>query len=272
LLGQGSVEGNTNSDRWPFSTIETQTARYQQVYDASQFSQATNGGWIYQFYFRVDSQTGYQFHATLTNVEIHLSTTTKNSGTLSPVFSENVGADDTVVFSGPLHMFSVFSPFNQPQCWCIPVSFRLFPYNPAVGNLLMDVFVREGGSVFDRPPPFDAATPPAGGVSRVYADSVSATSGINDSLGLVTLVNIAHIPSLFAFQSNPGTKTNKIVIGWPTQPSNFVLQTSSSLFTNAVWQTVTNSGGAIADFQEYQIPVVSSASRGFYRLILEQKP
>src|SRR5713226_7554523 len=90
-----SLSGNTNSSL-PFAYWSPFTVRYQQVYDASQFrtiangtindqiyfSAITNGGWISDVYFRGATGSG-NFFATVSNVEIHLSTTSRTPGALS---------------------------------------------------------------------------------------------------------------------------------------------------------------------------------------------
>jgi hypothetical protein len=266
-----TVEGNSSSS-YPFWDFGTNTVRYQQIYAASEFSNATNGGWIYQLNFRDDSERPYDtyvgFNATLTNVEIRLSTTSRTPDGLSPVFSENVGIDQTLVFSNFLAMSSAWQAFQQPQPWDIEVQLSTaFWYNPAAGNLLMDLQIREGTDVRDFIPPFDAVDMSGDSVSRVYATSVDATSGTTDTVGLVTLITLAPIPSLRAYTSNFGTSTNYIAIRWPTHPTIFVLQSSTSLGPNAFWQTLPNVGGSNQVFQEYHIPVSSAGSNAFYRLV-----
>src|SRR5881394_1284585 len=92
-------EGNDQSSV-PFTIRAGETARYQQVFDASQFSDIPSAGaFITSIYFRPDcvSNNG---GSQMTNLLINLSTTTKGPDQLSAVFAENVGADDQRVF-GP---------------------------------------------------------------------------------------------------------------------------------------------------------------------------
>src|SRR5205814_517249 len=75
--------------------------RYQQVFDASQFSAFTQaGGWINGMILRADagcfSGTGYSDQS----LQLNFSTTPKLPDGLSSTFAENVGTDDTIVF-GP---------------------------------------------------------------------------------------------------------------------------------------------------------------------------
>ncbi len=78
---------------------------------------------------------GHVIDVNLPSMEIHLSTTTNGPDQLSSVFAENVGANDSVVFAGPLHFYDngieeygIHVPLQQP-----------FFYDPAAGNLLLDI-------------------------------------------------------------------------------------------------------------------------------------
>jgi hypothetical protein len=67
------------------------SGRFQQVYDASQFSaQAPNGGLINRILFRVDADVK-GVSEDIQRMEISLSTSARSSTSLSPLFSENVG-------------------------------------------------------------------------------------------------------------------------------------------------------------------------------------
>lgn len=108
------------------------TMRYQQVYAASQFTALGGAREITQIAFRTHTQP---FSATISNIQIDLSTTTAAPDGLSSTFAANVGADDTIVHSGALPLssagtgaFDIIVNLSQP-----------FTYNPAAGNLLMDV-------------------------------------------------------------------------------------------------------------------------------------
>jgi hypothetical protein len=116
---------------------------FQQVYTQSLFPGPT-------------TITGLQFFNTFDNHgatsmnsgtwDISLSTTSADWNTLSSTFSNNIGVDNTTVFSGDL---------SQPWAFgdTLNVTFSApFNYNPANGNLLMDVNVTgassSGGSIY----------------------------------------------------------------------------------------------------------------------------
>jgi hypothetical protein len=271
------VAGNTNSTL-PFGYPGQFTARYQQVYDASQFSNAanvgdltnyfaalTNGGWISDLYFRATAYSD-SFSATVPNAEIHLSTTSHPPDGLSPVFSENVGFDDTIVFSGSFTVGSA-SPFDSPE----PYDFdhialsKNFWYDPRAGNLLLDVRLNQG--LGPAPvPPFDAVNLAGDSVSRVYATSAAATSGTADTFGVVTFFAMAPPPIFQGSVSNFSSSTNYFVVTWLfTQPTGFVLQVSSALGKNAVWQTVPGTLNTNIASERFQFPIDASLPKRFFR-------
>jgi len=160
--------------------------RYQQVYETSLFSSLPAGGAeITGIAFRI-ADVGTSFSTTLPDIQLDLSTTSVGENTLSTTFANNVGSDDTIVYAeGPLSLsgtgggspnpFNVIINFSQP-----------FVYNPANGNLLLDVRNYGGGNYTTE---FDATDIYGDGISRVYTygSSVnSATADGSDSLGLVT--------------------------------------------------------------------------------------
>ena len=268
------VEGDTASTL-PFGYPSPFTMRYQQVYESSQFSNAanaapyytnyfaalTNGGWISDLFFRAASRS-CPFFETVSNVEIHLSTTSRPPDGLSPIFSENIGPDDTPVFSGSFTLSSS-SCLGAPEPPDDHVTLSTnFWYDPRVGNLLVDVRLYqgiEGGGAS-----FDAAGIAGDTVSRVYADSVDATNGITDTTGLVTFFAMAPRPTLQVYI----TATNYMTIRWLTQPTTFVLQQSASLGPDSVWQTVPGTSATNVAFKEYQVSLSPGVGAAFFRLAI----
>jgi hypothetical protein len=183
-----TTEGDTNNS-FPFNIgiIGIPSQRYQQVYAASQFGGLpSGGGLITQIIFRPDATFGNAFTSTLPDIQLDLSTTSAPDDGLSTTFANNVGANDTVVFArGPLTLSSGFTgPPGGPKAFDIIITLTTpFFYNPAMGNLLLDVRNFGGGSTTV----FDAVSPLGDGVSRVFsALNVNEPTGITDSAGLVT--------------------------------------------------------------------------------------
>src|SRR5712664_1133563 len=170
-----NTEGNAASEL-PFNVGPTRSARVQQVYAGAEFEGGNFAGYIDAIVFRPDNATGQPFATTIASVQIDLSTTSKVPGALSPVFADNVGANDTVVFgAGPLKLSS-----NGGHCGNGPCTFdiyiplqRPFFYNPAAGNLLLDIRNFSGGTTTD----FDAESRQGGSVSTVYSFSAGAATG-----------------------------------------------------------------------------------------------
>jgi len=157
--------------------------RYQQIYAPNQFSGL--GGTISQIRFRADATSGQAFPPTNMNVDIYLgyaATTTTNP---SPTFANNIGPQYTMVYSGSLTLSSAATG-GPPHNFDIIVDVQdSFSYDPAVGPLLLDVFM------YSRPYTtyFDASSASQNATARIYASgSVSDPSGtVGYNYGLVTM-------------------------------------------------------------------------------------
>jgi hypothetical protein len=173
------AEGDVNNTLPFFGEF---SSRYQQVYRSSEFSTA---GLITGLFLRTDEQFGGPFSQTVPSVRIDFSTTAFGPDALQPVFALNVGSDNTMVFNGSLPLSSASSG-PGPRAFDITVPFATpFFFNPALGNLLLDVRVFQGnpfaGVVFD------ASSVVGDSVSRVWFENVNAEIGrITDSIGVVT--------------------------------------------------------------------------------------
>jgi hypothetical protein len=186
---EASTEGASNNG-FPFNLANAgggSSMRYQQVYTSADFSALTAPSLITAILFRPDAQTGAAFSSTLSNVTIDLSTTSATPSTLSSTFANNVGANNTVVHTGSLSLSSAFTgPAGGPKAFDIVINLSTpFLYDPAAGNLLLDVTNFGGGATtqFDAVPVGDAH------VNRVWVtNSTSAATGTVDggSAGLVT--------------------------------------------------------------------------------------
>jgi hypothetical protein len=182
------IEGNSGS-----STPFNQTGvRFQQVYAAQAF-EFHAPGFIRAIEFRVDGIPeggGRAFFGVLSNVQVNLSTTLRQPDSLSPVFQENIGFNDTVLHSGPLTLSgSVSSP--GPNSFDIEILFPArYYYDPAQGNLLLDVRNFMGAATS----PFDAVNVLGDSVSTVSAVGVASSSGSLSTLGLVTRFVIDPVP------------------------------------------------------------------------------
>jgi hypothetical protein len=258
----GNLDGNSLFR--PFNN--PQPGRFQQVYDSSLFSSLPEGGGlIYYVFFRVDPFLGQSFSAGVTNLQINLSTTSREPDGLSPVFSENTGANDTIALGpgfvgiygsggGGISGFDVSFTLAQP-----------FHYDPAMGNLLIDFRIRAGaGTSPGRIATLDAFDVVGDGVSSVFAygDSLP-TIGQVSSLGLATAFVITPRPRLTVF-----LQSSNLVLRWFYQPSGFTLEQSPILGNGADWKPVGGTVVTNASYKEVRLPLDTNAIARFFRLVL----
>lgn len=186
-----TVQGN--SSQIPLDTGGPE--RFQQVYDASLFGAYPQGIYVTLLAFRVDENLGHSFATTVSDIEVHLSTTPQAVNSLSPIFDLNVGADDKIVAGREPHFLTggpgapgVLSPFS------VVLDFRsnpLFLYDPAAGNLLLDIKVFTGASTS----PFDSFDVAGDSISSVFGyGQTMPSSGQASSLGLATLLGVRNVP------------------------------------------------------------------------------
>jgi len=176
IVGLPPDSGTGNCFPWGCSY----NAEYQQVYTSSAF----NGVGAIQITDLEFYNTQYNSGATWTNSgtwTISLSTTTTADwNNLSSNFASNEGANNTVVWSGNL-----FQPWTFGDTLTIDLT-TPFNYNPANGNLLMDVV---GSGITDSFGPiyFDVNSTDSV-LGRVYCPSgIACTSGtVQTGYGLVT--------------------------------------------------------------------------------------
>src|SRR6266568_249613 len=245
--------------------VRLTSMRYQQVYNASVFS-SVPPECIYVTtltFFQGFSQKGSTL-LTITSMEINLSTTQRAADNLSTNFAENVGADETIVFGPARH------DFNDVISDRFPILLdRPFRYNPATGNLLLDVRVFNGaGPVAMNLPRLEAFNSSTDESSRVWATNVTAVVADGaDTTGLDTVMQFSAIPGLQIYQTTE-QGTNIIVVRWPAQPSAFALQNSDSLSADALWQPIANYDRA-SSTNTLVAPLKALGKTGFYRLFWE---
>lgn len=157
------------------------STRYQQVYSASAFNGVTE---ISSLSFSYAEQFGGPSTVLPGNYQVSLSTTRASLGGLSAELASNVGADNTQIFNGALGGVDASPSFTIG-------SSTPFVYDPARGNLLVDIIVTN-----QRVQPNDG---PNGTNGYIDADSTGAQmtralvrtslGPTVDSSGLVTVFN-----------------------------------------------------------------------------------
>lgn len=145
-------------------------SRFQQVYAASQFgSQPVQ---ISQITLRPNGANVEPVDFTIENIQINISTTSKEPDALSLTFADNIGIDETQVFSGSLVASTANSgPVGGPKNFDIVIDFENpFFYNPNSGNLLLDIkkFTPETTNII-----FDS--------EATFGDSVSTIVAVGDA-------------------------------------------------------------------------------------------
>jgi hypothetical protein len=193
--GHFSTDGNSVSII-PF-TGSSNSVRFQQVFDAEGFiAQGGNAPYLIRsISFREDEARQRFFFSHFPDFQINLSTTSRSIDGLSPIFSENVGVDDTsIIPRGPFEL----GVRSGPSFGVIINLPRPFLYDPSQGNLLLDVRNFGGGGTAWAdggfgPAYIDASNVVGDRVSSVFG-TVNALSGNTSSMGLVTQFEITLVP------------------------------------------------------------------------------
>lgn len=209
-----NVEGGTNNG-FPFhiANFSLPSQRYQQVYGADDFAALSGPVLITEIRFRPDGTTGNAFASVLADVQINLSTTTMGPDGLSATFADNIGPDETVVHSGPLALSSSDTG-PGPRDFDIVIELQTpFLYDPAAGDLLMDVRNFEGGltTQFDAHFEIDDTSRATTNVASSGTGHVnSPTASVVDSIGLVT--KFVTVPAVLpvAIDVKPGSDENPV--------------------------------------------------------------
>ena len=212
-----TTEGNGRLSTSPFnSTVST---RYQNIIAASQFSGITGPSFITQIAFRPDSTQATTFSNTFSNVQINLSTTSQTVAGLSPTFADNVGLNDQIVYSGALTLATTNQSLGATKAFDIVINLQTpFLYNPAGGNLLLDIRNFSGGLTGF----FDAQGDPTGTVQRiVISDGIAGTGSAGSATGTV---QAAGLVSRFALTATAAPEPGSLALLLPLIGSMGVLR------------------------------------------------
>src|SRR5947209_15502329 len=112
--GLNTVEGNSSTSD-PFNSS---SFRFQQVFDASQFSFVGSAtGRIQSISFRIDGASTHDVSYFFGGSSFVLSTTQRSPDGLSTTFADNRGPDAVTVWNGALSIGGVAQPGAIPQSW-----------------------------------------------------------------------------------------------------------------------------------------------------------
>jgi hypothetical protein len=174
------------------------SARWQQVYGASDFARVGAPMFITEIRFETALNSPGFVDTSLANLRIDFSTTARVPDGLSSTFAENIGANDTVVFSGPFDFtdygggFGIHIPLQTP-----------FLFDPAQGNLLMDVRNLMTGRV---------SVPAYLRSEYTAGDSVSVATSLSDANSLTGSLSTLGLETLFTVTPIPEPSTVSLLI------------------------------------------------------------
>jgi len=243
------------------STAGPASVRWLHIHDASQFGALSGPSFLTQFAYRPDRILGQSGPRAWT-LRLHASTTRRSVAELSTTFAENLGTNNTLVFDGTVNVTTgnLPGPGNTRQFDYVVPFTTPFLYDPAAGNLVLDLQIEENGSA--APATFDTVFLPDPAIGRVLAiDSSTATTGTIWADTLVTQ---------FTFEPPPlvTIRASQVEVCWNSIPNlTYQVQYRSDLTTN-LWTSLvdcvrsTNSTSCIFD------PVVIGKPRRFYRVAL----
>lgn len=130
-----SVSNQVHASDGTFNTV----LREQTVYRASEFPSYPII--ISEIRLRPDQDAAGPISTTVSNLQIDLSTTQSRPDQLNLTFSQNIGTNDAVVFSGALNISTSFTTLtNGTKSFDIEIPLQTpFFYDPSQGNLLLDI-------------------------------------------------------------------------------------------------------------------------------------
>ena len=150
------------------------SVRWLQIHDASQFGVLSGPSFLTQFAYRPDGIVGQSGPRSFT-LRIYASTTSRTVAGISTTFAENPGTNNMLVFDGTVNVTTgnLPGPGNTRQFDYVFPFTTPFLYDPAAGNLVLDLQIQASGSAVT----FDTVSgDPA--IGRVFSfGSSTATTG-----------------------------------------------------------------------------------------------
>jgi hypothetical protein len=171
-----NIEATNDSYELDSATLVNSEFREQEVYANTQFP--TNPILITEIRFRPDAVSGKAFATTIQSIQVDMSTTAATPDVLSPIFADNVGADPVTVLSGAVSISSTFTGAEGNVTnfdIVLPLS-TPFLYNPAQGNLLIDIKNASGSTASL----LSGTGSSDGGASRVCG-GLTSSNGVPDT-------------------------------------------------------------------------------------------
>ncbi|MBI3867461.1 MAG: hypothetical protein HY299_02935 [Verrucomicrobia bacterium] len=282
---------NTNSSKehsnLPFNYYGTNMvavrgdSRYQQIYDASQFSSLPPGGALLS-YIEFRSGCGSRNAVIFSNnaaIFLTISTTQKAVDGLSPRFADNLGPDQITVFSNELFLvLGDNGPCDsRPKAtdWRAHLFLQApFFYDPHKGNLLLDMRIPKGTltrqnflvDLMDT----EIVSTFGDSMSRMVGAGLNATNAETiDSAGLVTQFHFVPYPPVIratyfsASQPEPG-----LGLDWFVQPKSAKLQLTTQSPPTSGWVDYQGVIGDDGIRRGIFIPLADLKKQQFFRLFI----
>jgi hypothetical protein len=235
------------------------SVRSMRIFDASQFAALSGPSFLTQFAWRPDMIPGTSGPRSV-NLRIYASTTTRSVDGLSMTFADNLGADNTLVFNGTLNwttgnlpgpgntrLFDIVFPCTTP-----------FLYDPAAGNLLLDMQLSANGQSIT----LDTV------VGNPTAREIVNTTSSNAVTAEFVLPFIQVIQFLFEPPHLLTIRASQVELCWNSISNlTYQVQYRSDLTTN-LWTSLVNcvqGNGATSCIFD---PVVVGQPQRFYRVAL----
>jgi hypothetical protein len=245
-------DGNT------FGTTPTgpTSVREQTIYAASQFGALSKPSFLTQFAFRPDTAPGPSGPRAW-NVRVYASTTTRSVAGLSAIFAQNLGSNNTLVLNGSMNLTTenLRGPGNTRQ---FDYVFRLttpFLYDPAAGNLLLDIQFEADGSA-------------------IRIDSVSGDPTLSEVVNVSSSTATAGSslptpkPTQFTFEPPPlvTIRTSQVEVCWNSVSNlTYRVQYRSDLTTN-IWTSLVDCVRSVGSTSCIFDPIVLGQPQRFYRV------
>ena len=240
------------------STAGPASVRWLHIHDASQFGALSGPSFLTKFALRPDTIPGQSGPRSLT-LRIYASTTSRTVAGISTTFSQNIGTNNTLVFDGTviLQTGNLPGPGNTRQFDYVFPFTTPFLYDPAAGNLVLDLQIEANGSAVT----FDTVSEdPA--IGRVFANSSStATTG--------TIWADTHVTQ-FTFEPPPlvTLRASQVEVCWNSISNlTYQVQYRSDLTTN-VWTSLVACVRSVGSTSCIFDPVVVGQPQRFYRVAL----
>jgi hypothetical protein len=234
------------------------SVREMQIYDASQFGALSGPSFLTQFAYRPDTIPGPSGPRTFT-LRVFASTTSRSVPELSTTFAENLGTNNTLVLDGTVNLTTrnLAGPGDTRQFdYVFPLT-TPFLYDPAAGNLLLDIqFTADG--------------------SAIRLDSVAGDSTLGEVIHFTDFNGTTGSPlptpkpTQFTFEPPPlvTIRASQVEVCWNSISNlTYQVQYRSDLTTN-VWTSLVDcvrSTGATTCIVD---PVVVGQPERFYRAVM----